>query len=192
MQLGNATSATSSDPNNHTHYLIQRPQYALDYNDTTHEPNWVAWDLTSGDVGSSGRGTFPWVDTTLPPSFYEVLTTDYSGSGYDRGHMCPSADRTVTVADNEQLFYMSNMIPQSPDNNQGGGATFEDYCRSQASAGHEILITSGPSVFGGSTLVEKRRGDPRLHLENCRGGSARAGHGAQPHHRVHPYHHRQD
>ncbi len=151
MQLGNATSATS-DPNNHTHYLIQRPQYALDYNDTTHEPNWVAWDLTSGDVGSSGRGTFQ-VDTTLPTGFYEVLTTDYSGSGYDRGHMCPSADRTITVADNEQLFYMSNMIPQSPDNNQGVWANFEDYCRQQAAAGNEILITSGPSVFGGSTLT---------------------------------------
>ena len=53
MQTGNPSNATA-DPGNHAHYLIQRPQYAMDYNDNTHEPNWVAWDLTSGDVGSSG------------------------------------------------------------------------------------------------------------------------------------------
>jgi DNA/RNA endonuclease G (NUC1) len=151
MQLGNPSSATS-DPNNHSHYLIQRPQYALDYDDGTREPNWVGWDLTSGDVGGSGRSSFI-QDTTLPAGFYQVLTTDYSGSGYDRGHMCPSADRTITAADNQQVFYMSNMVPQAPDNNQGVWANFESYCRSLASAGNEILIYSGPSGFGGSTIA---------------------------------------
>ncbi|HVU33968.1 MAG TPA: DNA/RNA non-specific endonuclease, partial [Opitutaceae bacterium] len=150
-QLGNPSGATA-DPANHAHYLIQRPQYGLDYDDTTREPNWVGWDLTSGDVGSSGRSDFI-QDTTLPAGFYQVLTTDYSGSGYDRGHMCPSADRTVTVADNQQVFYMSNMVPQAPDNNQGVWANFETYCRSLASAGNELLITCGPSGLGGSTIA---------------------------------------
>lgn len=151
MQLGNPSNATA-DANNHTNYLIQRAQYAMDYNDTTREPNWVSWDLTSGDVGSSGRSNFI-VDTELPPGFYQVQTTDYSGSGYDRGHMCPSADRTVTTADNQVVFTMSNMIPQTPDNNQGVWASFETYCRTLASAGNEILITSGVSGFGGSKIA---------------------------------------
>jgi len=150
MQLGNPSNA-STDTTNHDHYLIQRAQYAMDYNDTRGEPNWVSWDLTTEDVGSSGRSNFL-QDTTLPTGFYQVLTTDYSGSGYDRGHMCPSADRTVTVADNQVLFYMSNMIPQAPDNNQGVWAVFEGYCRSLSSDGNELLITSGPSGFGGSRL----------------------------------------
>ncbi|HEX7631936.1 MAG TPA: DNA/RNA non-specific endonuclease, partial [Lacunisphaera sp.] len=126
MQLGNPSGATS-DTTNHAHYLIQRDQFAMDYNDTTHEPNWVSWDLTSDDVGGSGRSNFI-VDTNLPGGFYQVLTTDYSGSGYDRGHMCPSADRTVTTTDNQAVFVMSNMIPQAPDNNQGVWASFENYC----------------------------------------------------------------
>src|ERR1044071_5033114 len=151
MQLGNPSSATT-DPNNHAHFLIQREQYAMDYNDTTREPNWVSWDLTTGDVGSSGRSDFI-VDTTLPAGFYQVLTTDYSGSGYDRGHLCPSADRTVTVADNQQVFYMSNMMPQAPDNNQGVWANFEGYCRTLAAANNELLIICGPSGFGGSAIA---------------------------------------
>lgn len=150
-QLGKPTAATV-DPTNHAHYLIERDQYAMDYNDTTRVPNWVSWDLTSGDVGGSGRSNFA-QDTNLPSGFYQVLTTDYSGSGYDRGHMCPSADRTVTVADNQQVFYMSNMAPQTPDNNQGIWASFETYCRTLASAGNEILIVCGPSGYSGSTIA---------------------------------------
>ncbi len=152
MQLGNPSNA-ASDTTNHAHYLIQRDQYALDFNDTTHEPNWVSWDLTADDSGSAGRSPVFFQDTTLPAGFYQVLTTDYSGSGYDRGHMCPSADRTATRADNDFTFYMSNMVPQAPDNNQGVWANFETYCRSLAAAGNEILITSGPSGFAGSTVA---------------------------------------
>jgi len=149
--LGNPSGATA-DPANHSHYLIERPQYSLDYNDTTREPNWVAWNLTSNDVGGSGRSDDFFVDTSLPPGFYQVLTTDYSGSGYDRGHMCPSADRTISRADNDVTFFMSNMVPQTPDNNRGIWANFETYCRTLASAGNEILITAGTSGFAGSTV----------------------------------------
>jgi DNA/RNA endonuclease G (NUC1) len=151
MQLGNPSGATVN-PANHTNYLIERPQYAMDYSDTLREPNWVSWNLTSNDVGGSGRSDDFFVDTSLPAGFYQVLTTDYSGSGYDRGHMCPSADRTISRADNDVTFFMSNMVPQTPDNNRGIWANFETYCRTLASAGNEVLITTGTSGFAGSTV----------------------------------------
>src|SRR5216110_478145 len=89
MQLGNPSGATT-DPNNHSHYLIQRTVQAIDYSDSNSEPNWASWDLTASDVGSAGRGNFI-TDTTLPAGFYRVTTSDYTSSGYDRGHNCPSA-----------------------------------------------------------------------------------------------------
>jgi len=150
MQLGNPSGSTT-DPTNHKHYLITRDQYAMDYSDELGEPNWVSWDLTKEDIGSSGRGNFA-QDTNLPAGFYQVKTSDYSGSGYDRGHICPSADRTVTVADNAIVFYMSNMMPQTPDNNQGVWANFENYCRSLTADGSELLIIAGPSLFNGSRI----------------------------------------
>lgn len=153
MQTGNPSAAAADPVVNRTNYLIQRPQYAFGYNDATREPNWVAWNLTSGDVGGSGRSSSFFQDTNLPAGFYQVLPTDYSGSGYDRGHLCPSADRTVSRADNDVVFYMSNMMPQAPDNNQGVWASFETYCRTLADAGNEMLIIAGPSGFAGSTLA---------------------------------------
>jgi DNA/RNA endonuclease G (NUC1) len=151
-QLGNPSGA-SAVATATTNYLIARPQYALSYNNTTREPNWVSWNLTTADTGSSGRSPNFFQDTTLPAGFYQVLTTDYSGSGFDRGHMCPSGDRTVTDADNEATFFMTNMIPQAPDNNQGVWANFESECRTLAAAGNEVLIISGPSGFSGTTIA---------------------------------------
>ncbi len=149
MQLGNPSNATA-DANNHNHYLIQRTVQALDYSDNLREPNWASWDLTTDDLGDSGRNSSFYQDTTLPPNFYWVPSTGYSGSGYDRGHMCPSADRTDNTTDNKLVFYMSNVVPQTPDNNQGVWASLESYCRTLANAGYELLITCGPNGFDGS------------------------------------------
>jgi DNA/RNA endonuclease G (NUC1) len=151
MQLGNASGATA-DSTNHGHYLLQCAQYTFDYSDTLGEPNWVAWDLTASDIGSAPRSSFI-TDTRLPATFYHVTTSDYTNSGYDRGHMCPSADRTDTSADNQIVFYMSNILPQSADNNQGPWEQFESYTRTQAQAGYEVLITSGGSIYSGSYIA---------------------------------------
>ena len=146
MQLGNPSNATA-DTNNNNHFLIQRTVEAIDYNDNLREPNWASWDLTASDVGTSGRSPNFFLDTNLPANFYEVKPTDYSGSGYDRGHMCPSGDRTDNTTDNDLVFFMSNIIPQTPDNNQGVWENLETYCRTLASAGNELLIICGPSGF---------------------------------------------
>ena len=92
LLLGNPSNAIS-DTNNHDHYLIQRDVEALDYNDTRRQPNWASWNFISVDNGSASRSTVFFLDTTLPPNFNPVLPTDYSGSGYDRGHMCPVSVR---------------------------------------------------------------------------------------------------
>ena len=44
---------------------------------------------------------------------------------------------------------MSNMIPQSPDNNQGPWANMENYIRSLVSAGNEVYVIAGGYGVGG-------------------------------------------
>lgn len=151
MQLGNPSGAIANT-NDHSHFLIQRTVEAIDYNDALGEPNWASWDLAIGDVGDSGRSSSFFTDTNLPSNFYHVTSSDYKNSGYDRGHMCPSADRTGNTTDNDLVFFMSNIIPQSPVNNQTVWANFEAYCRSLAQDGNEILIICGPSGFSGARI----------------------------------------
>ncbi|MDB6025515.1 MAG: non-specific endonuclease, partial [Verrucomicrobiales bacterium] len=150
MQLGNPSNATA-DTNNHSHYLIQRPVEALDYNDSLGQPNWASWDLTASDLGTNSRsGTF-FTDTNLPPNFYRVTSGDYTHSDYDRGHMCPSGDRTDTEANNDMVFLMSNMVPQNSLNNSGVWGQFETYCRTLTTS-NELLIICGPSGFGSDRI----------------------------------------
>ena len=150
MPLGNPTRATA-DSNNHSHYLIQRRVFAMDYDDSEGEPNWVSWDLTADDIGHVKRSPFH-VDNDLPANFYHVKDGDYVRSGFDRGHMCPSADRTATPADNDMVFTMANIIPQKADNNQGVWEQLESDCRELAKAGNELLIICGPAGFPGARI----------------------------------------
>ena len=137
LTMGNPSNAVTNVlvPFN---YLMEKPQYSMSYNRDRGESNWVSWHLSTSWLGSAPRQDDFRADTTLPAGWYQVQGTDYSGSGFDRGHMCPSADRTSTVANNSATFLMTNMVPQLPANNQGVWADLESYCRTLVSQGNEI------------------------------------------------------
>lgn len=141
--LGNPSRATTS-VSNADNFLIEKPQYALSYNRTKGTPNWVSWQLNRFWLGQTPRQNNFHPDDTLPQGWYEVRPSDYSNTGYDKGHMAPSADRTRTIKDNSATFLMSNMIPQAPDNNQGPWADLEEYCRELVTQqGKELYIIAG-------------------------------------------------
>jgi endonuclease G, mitochondrial len=118
LTMGNPSNAVTNI-NQPANYLLDKSQYAVFYNRDLGRPNWVSWHLDSSWIGSTPRQDDFRNDTTLPSGWHQVKATDYSGSGFDRGHHCPSGDRTNTVASNSATFLMTNMMPQSPDNNQG-------------------------------------------------------------------------
>lgn len=118
-------------------YLTQRPQYAVMYDRSLGTPAWVAWHLGLADLGSTPRGEFA-PDTNLPVGYHRVRPDDYTNSGYDRGHLIPSGDRTAIEVDNDATFLMTNILPQTPDSNQGVWADLEIYCRDLVRAGNEL------------------------------------------------------
>ncbi|CAN5739622.1 hypothetical protein BH20ACI4_BH20ACI4_19240 [soil metagenome] len=142
LLLGNPSNATP-DVANENNYLMFKPQYSLSYNRSRATANWVAWRLDSTWIGTAPRQDDFRPDPALPAGWYQVQTSDYTGSGYDRGHMTPSGDRTRSIADNSATFLMTNIIPQLAANNQGPWENFESYLRSLAQSGEEIYIFSG-------------------------------------------------
>lgn len=142
LLLGNPSNATA-DAANENNYLMVKPQYSLSYNRSRATANWVAWRLDTSWIGTADRQDDFRPDPALPAGWYQVTDTDYSGSGYDRGHMTPSGDRTRTVADNSATFLMTNIVPQLAANNQGAWNDFENYSRTLAQAGNELYIVSG-------------------------------------------------
>jgi DNA/RNA endonuclease G (NUC1) len=143
LLVGNPSGATG-DIANQNNYLMQKPQYTLSYNRSTETPNWVAWRLDSSWIGGVSRQDDYRPDTSLPAGWYQVLSEDYGEPVYDRGHMCPSGDRTNSIANNSATFLMTNFVPQHPNNNQGPWEDFETYCRTLAGQGNELYIFAGP------------------------------------------------
>lgn len=142
LLLGNPSNATP-DIANENNYLMFKPQYTLSYNRSRATANWVAWRLDSSWIGTADRQNDFRPDSALPAGWYQVLDSDYSGSGYDRGHMTPSADRTRSIPDNSATFLLTNIVPQLAANNQGAWEDFETYLRTVAQSGQEIYIVSG-------------------------------------------------
>ena len=148
LTMGNPSGATQ-DVNNPTNYLLPKQQYVMSYHRDRGIPNWVSWHLDSTWLGSAPRQDDFRADPSLPAGWYQVQSTDYSGSGFDRGHHTPSGDRTATVADNSATFFMTNMMPQAPANNQGPWEELESYCRTLVNQGNELYIVAGGAGQGG-------------------------------------------
>ncbi|WP_448701555.1 DNA/RNA non-specific endonuclease [Mucilaginibacter sp. AW1-3] len=151
MLLGNPSNAGTSVTSNFNNYLYDHTYYIDSYNRDAGVPNWTSWYVGATTLGSTARQDDFRADTNLPSGWFEVGPSDYSGTGFDRGHNCPSADRTLTVAANQATFLMDNMIPQAPNNNQHTWANFEDYGRSLVTgSGDEVYVIMGTYGTGGT------------------------------------------
>lgn len=153
LTMGNPSNAVMNT-NQPCNYLLEKSQYVLSYCSTKNQANWVSWHLDPSWLGSTPRQDDFREDTTLPAGFYQVQETDYQFAtyGFDRGHHTASADRTATVPDNSATFLMSNMMPQSPDNNQGPWNNMEQDLRTLVTgSGKELYIVMGGAGTGGTT-----------------------------------------
>lgn len=150
LLFGNPSDAIA-DPSMADNYLIVGHDYALSYNKTRGTANWVSWKLSTASLGSAERQDDFRADDRLPAGWYRVDGNDYRGSGYDRGHLVPSADRTDDVTSNSSTFLMTNIIPQASKNNRETWRELEEYCRELVDRGYELYIIAG--VYGGSKQI---------------------------------------
>lgn len=120
---------------------IAYANFNVDFNPQLHIPNYVAWELTREETeGREQRGKFM--------RDYNVdgcpNNSDYTGSGYDRGHMAPAADMKWNAEAMRQCFYMTNICPQAHNLNGGTWKKLEEKCRIWARADSAIIIVCGP------------------------------------------------
>lgn len=104
----------------------------------------------------------PFQEDTAIPEAYRTTLADYRGSGYDRGHICPSADRQNSKDANEQTFYLSNMQPQVNGFNAGVWANMENQLRNtwNTSTYRDILyVCKGGTIDNASQIAGYAKND---------------------------------
>jgi endonuclease G, mitochondrial len=161
LTLGNPSGATDSTSNK-DNFLMVKDQYALSFNNSRGGPNWVSWHLQASDIGKEDRAPTFSPDTTLPAGFKRIVTKDYTGSGFDRGHICNSKDRTNTRANNDATFLLTNILPQGPGNNQGPWVRLENFERELANQGNEVYIVAGAFGEGGTGQIKPKNKKAKL------------------------------
>ena len=151
LALGNPSNASQNDPNN---YLLLNNYMAISYNRERAIPNWTAWRVIRADMGNVPRQDSFRPDDRLPNGWTRITPSDYTGSGFDRGHVCPNADRNGSPDSMAATFVMTNMTPQTPDLNRGPWEKLEAYLRTLVTRGSDLYIVAG--VYGDKGKLKKK------------------------------------
>ncbi|MCC8037470.1 MAG: DNA/RNA non-specific endonuclease [Bacteroidales bacterium] len=122
--------------------IINYKGMTVSFNASTHNPNWVAWELTRDEAaGEEPRSNKFHAD----PDVHGCATPDdYRNSGFDRGHMAPAGDMKWSQKAMEESFTMTNICPQAKALNTGAWKKLEEKCRLWADRDSALVIVCGP------------------------------------------------
>lgn len=139
-----------------------KTNYAIHYRNDVKGPEYVVEHLTLESIkGTAGRKDDFRVDPEVPKQFQAQLS-DYTKTGYDRGHLAPAADNSQSPEIMSESFFLSNMMPQAPNLNRGVWKNLETLIRTWASdKDYDIYVITG-TIFdaGYKTIGENKVGVP--------------------------------
>jgi endonuclease G len=129
--------------------VITHPGHALVYSEAHEVPKWTAHIASTELI----QGNLARIDTFLKdPQVSSGTSTveDYWNSGFDRGHMVPSADMRWSLEALTATYLYSNIAPQRPEFNRGSWGELEDWVRRTVRYGNErVFVVTGPVLRDG-------------------------------------------
>ena len=135
-------------PSQFSDQVLCREGYAAGYNYQTKNADWVAYHITAESVNLNYKRTNAFKsDSELPKETRSTLS-DYAGSGYDRGHLAPSATMDFSRQSMLQSFLLSNISPQLAGFNRVGWRALEKHVRDLANEYQELYVVTGPIYQG--------------------------------------------
>lgn len=141
--------------------IVSHSAYTLSYNNEHEQPNWVVHMVTKDILyGAVSRTNDFRPDPDLKCGSMD--SADYWNSGFDRGHLAPSADFRWSLKALSESYYYSNMSPQVADLNRGGWAKLENQGREWSLDCGELFVVTGPILK--PNLPKVQQGSFRLSI----------------------------
>lgn len=98
---------------------LEKGSFSVKYNVLLGIPQRVEWWVHDSDLGIAKRQSSFRFRTDKECPKPRVNSGMYANSGFQRGHMCPAADRSASITRMKQTFIMSNICPMTPHINAG-------------------------------------------------------------------------
>jgi endonuclease G len=136
--------------------IIKHTGYTLSYNPAFRIANWVAYELTAEETVAVVKRNNKFIPDPLLSSG-PVSNADYKRSGYDRGHLAPSADMCYSYQTMAESFYLSNMAPQDPGFNRGIWSKLEAQVRQWAVDDRAVYVVTGTVLTKGLPTIGNNR-----------------------------------
>jgi len=136
--------------------IITHTAYSLVYDAGHKQANWVAYELTAQHTIKVAERS----NTFKPDPYLSCITAsdkEYSGSGYDKGHLAPAADMAWSASTMRESFYFSNVSPQQPGFNRGIWKRLEELVRSWAIEYKAVYVVCGPVLKGALRTIGPQR-----------------------------------
>ena len=139
--------------------------FAVEWDCDKKAQRWTCYQMNATNSGTNWNrnnwkqtewGGDPFQEDPDIPTQYRTTLSDYKFSGYDRGHICPSADRLNSKEANEQTFYLSNMQPQVNGFNTGVWVTMENTLRDKwnTSTYRDVLYVCKGGTIDNSSYIK--------------------------------------
>lgn len=135
--------------------VLENSGYIVGYDEGRKNPAWVAYRLFK--VENESAPERPEGFDTDPRTRSRVTSGDYTGTGYDRGHMAPNFGIGLCYGAEaqEETFLMSNIVPQTPELNRGPWRELEQrVARRISQRFDEVWILTGPIYDPSPRLLE--------------------------------------
>jgi len=109
--------------------LLDKSYFKICHDDDWLIAEWVSYTLNASDLDGPATRTNDYRPDPELSLGHRAELADYSGSGYDRGHMAPAEDFTRSTDAISTTFLLSNMAPQTDVLNRGPWMYLESHVR---------------------------------------------------------------
>ncbi|APY10412.1 endonuclease [Seonamhaeicola sp. S2-3] len=148
-------------PTSTTGQIIHHNGYSLSYNEAHEQAEWVAYELKKSQLSNTNFKR-PYFEVDDMVKTGAAHWRNYKGSGYDRGHLCPAADRKFSKEAHDETFLTSNISPQRHDFNAGVWNRLEQKVRYWASKYNGVFVVTGGVLKGNMKTI----GDENVSVPN--------------------------
>lgn len=141
-----------SSPATMEEQIVEYSGFTVSFNPGLRIPNYVVYELTRNETeGDVARASSFDRDTEVEGC---PEPSDYTRSGYDRGHMAPAADMKWDYDAMHESFYMTNICPQNHSLNGGGWKRLEEKIRDWAERDSALIVVTGPITEPGHKTLK--------------------------------------